>query len=292
MQSRVESHKPMPGFNPPPAKKKRNLPGTPDPEAEVIALSPKTLLATNRFLCEICVASQGHNLPWKLKQRSTKEPRKRVYVCPEKSCVHHHPSRALGDLTGIKKHFCRKHGEKKWKCDKCSKRYAVQSDWKAHMKTCGTREYRAIVARSSPGMRDSFITHRAFCDALAEETARLCAASSSVSCVTTAANGGAVSCQLPGGSMRSSLHLLPTTSDMKETAISHHLLASVPSLYSTQHQQPSAPPPDMSATALLQKAAQIGIAPIEPPFLWSLYSKSGGGGIQVEDSNKFENFSL
>jgi len=124
-----------------------------DPEAEVIALSPKTLMATNRFVCEICLKGfqrdqnlqlhrRGHNLPWKLKQRSSKEVRKRVYVCPEKTCVHHHPSRALGDLTGIKKHFCRKHGEKKWKCEKCSKRYAVQSDWKAHSKTCGTREYK------------------------------------------------------------------------------------------------------------------------------------------------------
>ncbi|CAA6661081.1 unnamed protein product [Spirodela intermedia] len=276
-----------------------------DPEAEVIALSPKTLLATNRFLCEIC--GKGFQRDQNLQ--------------------------ALGDLTGIKKHFCRKHGEKKWKCDKCSKRYAVQSDWKAHMKTCGTREYRCDCGTLF-SRRDSFITHRAFCDALAEETARLCAASSSVSCVTTAANGGAVSCQLPGGSMRSTgqgfsnatafsdLQSLganffgdsfPTRanphqldyqlsciygnkagpSPTSETAISHHLLASVPSLYSTQHQQPSAPPPDMSATALLQKAAQIGIAPIEPPFLWSLYSKSGGGGIQVEDSNKFENlFSL
>ncbi|RID49059.1 hypothetical protein BRARA_I05524 [Brassica rapa] len=174
-------------FNPPLAKKKRNLPGNPDPEAEVIALSPKTLMATNRFLCEICgkgfqrdqnlqLHRRGHNLPWKLKQRTSKEVRKRVYVCPEKSCVHHNPTRALGDLTGIKKHFCRKHGEKKWKCGKCSKRYAVQSDWKAHSKTCGTREYRCdcgtIFSR-----RDSFITHRAFCDALAEETARLNAAS-------------------------------------------------------------------------------------------------------------------
>ncbi|XP_010556851.1 PREDICTED: zinc finger protein NUTCRACKER [Tarenaya hassleriana] len=173
--------------NTPAVKKKRNLPGNPDPEAEVIALSPKTLMATNRFLCEICgkgfqrdqnlqLHRRGHNLPWKLKQRTTKEVRKRVYVCPEKTCVHNHPSRALGDLTGIKKHFCRKHGEKKWKCDKCSKRYAVQSDWKAHSKTCGTREYRCncgtIFSR-----RDSFITHRAFCDALAEETARLNAAS-------------------------------------------------------------------------------------------------------------------
>ncbi|XP_049352864.1 zinc finger protein NUTCRACKER [Solanum verrucosum] len=175
------------GSNPPPLKKKRNLPGNPDPEAEVIALSPKTLMATNRFLCEICgkgfqrdqnlqLHRRGHNLPWKLKQRTSKEVRKRVYVCPEKVCVHHHPSRALGDLTGIKKHYCRKHGEKKWKCEKCSKRYAVQSDWKAHSKTCGTREYRCdcgtIFSR-----RDSFVTHRAFCDALAEETARVTAAS-------------------------------------------------------------------------------------------------------------------
>ncbi|URE27016.1 Zinc finger protein [Musa troglodytarum] len=169
--------------NPPPAKKKRN------PEAEVIALSPKTLLATNRFLCEICgkgfqrdqnlqLHRRGHNLPWKLRQRTSKEPRKRVYVCPEKSCVHHHPSRALGDLTGIKKHFCRKHGEKKWKCDKCSKRYAVQSDCKAHSKTCGTREYRCDCGTVF-SRRDSFITHRAFCDALAEESARVAASNMS-----------------------------------------------------------------------------------------------------------------
>ncbi|KAJ6413999.1 hypothetical protein OIU84_006749, partial [Salix udensis] len=85
---------------------------------------------------------RGHNLPWKLKQRASGEIRKRVYICPEPSCVHHNPARALGDLTGIKKHFYRKHGEKKWKCDKCSKKYAVQSDWKAHFKTCGTKEYK------------------------------------------------------------------------------------------------------------------------------------------------------
>ncbi|XP_015079426.1 protein indeterminate-domain 7 isoform X2 [Solanum pennellii] len=164
-------------------KKKRNQPGNPDPEAEVIALSPKTLVATNRFFCEICnkgfqrdqnlqLHRRGHNLPWKLKKRENKEVvRKKVYICPESSCVHHDPSRALGDLTGIKKHFSRKHGEKKWKCEKCSKRYAVQSDCKAHFKTCGTREYKCecgtIFSR-----RDSFITHRAFCETLAMESAR------------------------------------------------------------------------------------------------------------------------
>ncbi|XP_058068782.1 protein indeterminate-domain 7-like [Magnolia sinica] len=172
----------FPSPTPPPPKKKRNLPGNPDPDAEVIALSPKTLMATNRFVCEICnkgfqrdqnlqLHRRGHNLPWKLRQRTSKEVRKRVYICPETSCVHHDPSRALGDLTGIKKHFCRKHGEKKWKCDKCSKRYAVQSDWKAHSKTCGTREYRCDCGTLF-SRRDSFITHRAFCDALAEESAR------------------------------------------------------------------------------------------------------------------------
>ncbi|KAI4357328.1 hypothetical protein L6164_001284 [Bauhinia variegata] len=166
----------------PPQKKKRNQPGTPNPDAEVIALSPKTLMATNRFICEVCnkgfqreqnlqLHRRGHNLPWKLKQKTTKEPKRKVYLCPEPTCVHHDPSRALGDLTGIKKHFSRKHGEKKWKCEKCSKKYAVQSDWKAHSKTCGTREYRCDCGTLF-SRRDSFITHRAFCDALAQESAR------------------------------------------------------------------------------------------------------------------------
>ncbi|KAJ4708212.1 Protein indeterminate-domain like [Melia azedarach] len=166
----------------PPPKRKRSLPGNPDPDADVIALSPKSLLATNRFICEICnkgfqrdqnlqLHRRGHNLPWKLKQRTNKVERKKVYVCPEPTCVHHDPSRALGDLTGIKKHFSRKHGEKKWKCEKCSKRYAVQSDWKAHSKICGTREYKCDCGKLF-SRRDSFITHRAFCDILAEESAK------------------------------------------------------------------------------------------------------------------------
>ncbi|XP_048136699.1 zinc finger protein GAI-ASSOCIATED FACTOR 1-like [Rhodamnia argentea] len=175
---------------PPPtaSKKRRNLPGNPDPEAEVVALSPRTLMATNRYICEVChkgfqrdqnlqLHRRGHNLPWKLKQRPSTQAKKRVYICPEPNCVHHDPSRALGDLTGIKKHYCRKHGEKKWKCDKCSKRYAVQSDWKAHTKICGTREYRcecgtifsSFLLSTPIHRKDSFVTHRAFCDASTEE---------------------------------------------------------------------------------------------------------------------------
>ncbi|RLN43077.1 protein indeterminate-domain 12-like [Panicum miliaceum] len=193
------------------AKRKRSQPGNPDPGAEVIALSPRTLVATNRFVCEICnkgfqrdqnlqLHRRGHNLPWKLRQRSLPSgagsrqgdaaatPRKRVYVCPEPTCVHHDPARALGDLTGIKKHFSRKHGEKRWRCERCGKRYAVQSDWKAHVKGCGTREYCCdcgiLFTR-----KDSLLTHRAFCDALAEESARLlAAAASNGSAITTTTN--------------------------------------------------------------------------------------------------------
>ncbi|KAG8054043.1 hypothetical protein GUJ93_ZPchr0001g30262 [Zizania palustris] len=201
---------------PPPApalavkKKKRSLPGTPDPSAEVVALSPRTLLATNRFVCEICgkgfqrdqnlqLHRRGHNLPWKLRQRGGggdgEPPRKRVYVCPEASCVHHSPSRALGDLTGIKKHFCRKHGEKKWKCDRCEKRYAVHSDWKAHSKVCGTREYKCDCGTLF-SRRDSFVTHRAFCDALVQENNKL-AQPINMTTVSSALQGQAHQLNLP-----------------------------------------------------------------------------------------------
>ena len=90
-----------------------------DPDAEVVALSPRTLVATNRFVCEICnkgfqrdqnlqLHRRGHNLPWKLRQRTPSSggsrqgggdaaapPRKRVYVCPEPTCIHHDPTRNI-----------------------------------------------------------------------------------------------------------------------------------------------------------------------------------------------------
>ncbi|MFS7928668.1 putative transcription factor C2H2 family [Helianthus anomalus] len=258
-------------------KKKRNLPGNPDPEAEVIALSPKSLMATNRFMCEICnkgfqrdqnlqLHRRGHNLPWKLKQKSKLEVvRKKVYVCPEPSCVHHEPSRALGDLTGIKKHFSRKHGEKKWKCEKCSKRYAVQSDWKAHSKICGTREYRCDCGTLF-SRRDSFITHRAFCDALAEETVR--SSSSTL-------NHLPLPLQFDFPPKTEPQHLLqhPQLSFNIGSSTTPHHNHQLPSWLDQHHQQqqPKNPNPNnnnnlhlpspsshMSATALLQKAAQMG----------------------------------
>ncbi|XP_056865851.1 protein indeterminate-domain 4, chloroplastic isoform X2 [Raphanus sativus] len=175
-------------------------------------------MATNRFICDVCkkgfqreqnlqLHRRGHNLPWKLKQKSTKEVKRKVYICPEPTCVHHDPSRALGDLTGVKKHYYRKHGEKKWKCDKCSKRYAVQSDWKAHSKTCGTKEYRCdcgtIFSR-----RDSYITHRAFCDALIQETARNPTMTlTSITAASSGAGFGGFHGRLEGGNALSHHHL-------------------------------------------------------------------------------------
>ncbi|XP_038888506.1 zinc finger protein MAGPIE-like [Benincasa hispida] len=302
--------------NPSVVKKKRNLPGNPDPDAEVVSLSPKTLMATNRFLCEICgkgfqrdqnlqLHRRGHNLPWKLKQRSNgnKEPRKRVYVCPEKSCVHHHPSRALGDLTGIKKHFCRKHGEKKWKCEKCSKKYAVQSDWKAHSKTCGTKEYKCDCGTPF-SRRDSYVTHRAYCVALAEETARLNAASTIAnnSNNSMADNFNNYHFLKPTNNNNNPLQFFPSSNFFKPDDQTSHMffnninnvtptiglpfwmatnphqinfphpllhqqtttttnsdVLSVPSLYSNEEQQFMGSSANMSATVLLQKAAQIGV---------------------------------
>ncbi|XP_022736923.1 protein indeterminate-domain 16-like [Durio zibethinus] len=155
-------------------KRKRRPAGTPDPDAEVVSLSPKTLLESDRYVCEIC--NQGfqrdqnlqmhrrrHKVPWKLLKRESPVVKKRVFVCPEPSCLHHDPCHALGDLVGIKKHFRRKHSNhKQWVCEKCSKGYAVQSDYKAHLKTCGTRGHSCDCGRVFSRV-ESFIEHQDAC---------------------------------------------------------------------------------------------------------------------------------
>ncbi|RCV11912.1 hypothetical protein SEVIR_2G235100v4 [Setaria viridis] len=158
-------------------KKKRRPAGTPDPDAEVVSLSPRTLLESDRYVCEICgqgfqrdqnlqMHRRRHKVPWKLLKREAGEAaRKRVFVCPEPSCLHHDPSHALGDLVGIKKHFRRKHsGHRQWACARCSKAYAVHSDYKAHLKTCGTRGHSCDCGRVFSRV-ESFIEHQDTCNA-------------------------------------------------------------------------------------------------------------------------------
>lgn len=161
-------------------KRKRRPAGTPDPDAEVVSLSPKTLLESDRYVCEIC--NQGfqrdqnlqmhrrrHKVPWKLLKRENPAgpgavARKRVFVCPEPTCLHHDPRHALGDLVGIKKHYRRKHSnQKQWVCERCSKGYAVQSDYKAHLKTCGTRGHSCDCGRVFSRV-ESFIEHQDSCN--------------------------------------------------------------------------------------------------------------------------------
>ncbi|XP_042436102.1 protein indeterminate-domain 14-like isoform X1 [Zingiber officinale] len=162
-------------------KRKRRPAGTPDPDAEVVSLSPRTLLEADRYVCEICgqgfqreqnlqMHRRRHKVPWKLVRRqqggeASGRNTKRVFVCPEASCLHHDPRHALGDLVGIKKHFRRKHSNhRQWACDRCGKAYAVHSDYKAHLKTCGTRGHSCDCGRVFSRV-ESFIEHQDSCDA-------------------------------------------------------------------------------------------------------------------------------
>ncbi|KAK8965601.1 hypothetical protein KSP40_PGU022267 [Platanthera guangdongensis] len=81
---------------------------------------------------------------WKMLKRETSSlspvtgSKKRVFVCPKPSCQHHNPCHTLGDLVGIKKHYEEKHSvNRQWACARCGRSYAVHSDYKAHLKTCG-----------------------------------------------------------------------------------------------------------------------------------------------------------
>ncbi|XP_059317750.1 zinc finger protein SHOOT GRAVITROPISM 5-like [Lycium ferocissimum] len=168
-------------------KRKRRPAGTPDPDAQVVYLTAEMLMESDRYVCEICNLSfqreqnlqmhrRRHKVPWKLKKKEEEKNemdqvvKKRVYVCPEPSCVHHDPCHALGDLVGIKKHFRRKHSNyKQWVCQKCYKGYAVQSDYKAHIKTCGTRGHSCDCGRVFSRV-ETFIEHQDSCKAQSTTT--------------------------------------------------------------------------------------------------------------------------
>ncbi|KAF2283267.1 hypothetical protein GH714_043619 [Hevea brasiliensis] len=234
------------------------------------------------------------------------------------------------------------------------------------------------------GRRDSFITHRAFCDALAEETARVNAASNGLAAVSTNFNyhhlmgttpvgpnmaqhfssvfkpissndqtmdrsrrglslwvsqGPQVHHEVIGGNNSiQEIHQIgstgssgaifgdplfsssnPSPSDhfqlnwpffgnkllsscngheqltsndslplnnAKEAAAAVQLVT-VPSLYSNQQQSHQTTSANMSATALLQKAAQIGATSTDPSFLGSFGLKYSSNSTQVQEGNKY-----
>ncbi|XP_009407121.2 zinc finger protein NUTCRACKER-like [Musa acuminata AAA Group] len=126
--------------------------GATDPDAEVVALQPEDLLATGRYICEVCgkgfqrdqnlqLHMRTHNINWELKKSGGTPARRKAYICPVPTCVYNDRSRALSDITGIKKHFNRKHGTKNLICPQCSKPYAVEADLKAHLKNHILRDH-------------------------------------------------------------------------------------------------------------------------------------------------------
>ncbi|KAI3719910.1 hypothetical protein L6452_20816 [Arctium lappa] len=106
-----------------------------------------------------------HNLPFKLKTRTRRGAvQRKVYLCPEPTCAHHNRSHALGDFGGLKKHYLRKHSnQKKHECNSCSKKYAVETDLKAHLKICGKKKYNCSCGAPF-SRRSHFAFHQAFCD--------------------------------------------------------------------------------------------------------------------------------
>nr|CAD1828799.1 unnamed protein product [Ananas comosus var. bracteatus] len=155
--------------------------------AEVVALTAEELVATNRFFCETCrkgfqreqnlrLHLRGHNIPSELQRRAEGVAPARgrcVYVCPVEDCVYHDPARALGDITGIKKHFSRKHGEKRWECERCGRMYTLDSDLRAHLKTCpGTQILRCpTCGEDFTRRKELYDVHRETCGVVAAPVA-------------------------------------------------------------------------------------------------------------------------
>ncbi|CAN1354658.1 Zinc finger protein SHOOT GRAVITROPISM 5 [Linum perenne] len=235
------------------AKRKRRPAGTPDPDAEVVSLSPRTLMESDRYVCEIC--NQGfqrdqnlqmhrrrHKVPWKLLKRESSVVKKRVFVCPEPTCLHHDPCHALGDLVGIKKHFRRKHSnQKQWVCDKCNKGYAVQSDYKAHLKTCGTRGHSCDCGRVFSRV-ESFIEHQDACTMGRQSHSPTFQQQQPTACLSRTASSPSPSTETPPWPM-----IAPPPRQQQHQHQHQH--------QHQQQQQPPPPPPPPSFMSLPTSAA-------------------------------------
>ncbi|GKU96318.1 hypothetical protein SLEP1_g9568 [Rubroshorea leprosula] len=228
------------------------------PEAEVVALSPRTLMAINRYVCEVChkgfqrdqnlqLHRREHSLPWKLKQRPNTQVKKRVSTSA--GSMERRSGSVISAQNGM---------------------LFNQIGRLAHTKICGTREYwcdcGTIFSR-----KDSFVTHRAFCDALAEENYR-------VNTNLTAGEGmfqsqeqqelftsvvpSSNSCSNTNASV--SISNENTENSSRPSSLSSAGVMNSSNLGPLFNQRMSRAPyialvsPNSSATALLQKAAEMG----------------------------------
>ncbi|KAG6490835.1 hypothetical protein ZIOFF_052150 [Zingiber officinale] len=190
----------QPNLNPSEKKKRKTRPaGHPDPLAEVVALQPDDLLAIGQFVCYVCgkgfqrdqnllLHMRTHNVNWELRKSSGMPARRKAYVCPIPTCVYHDRSHALSDITGIKKHFNRKHGPKNLHCPHCTKHYAVEADLKAHIKTHSLPRHQCDCGRAFAA-KNSYQVHRAFCGRLSKEGMKLPASATVGESSSSAAKG-------------------------------------------------------------------------------------------------------
>ncbi|KAG6489118.1 hypothetical protein ZIOFF_050376 [Zingiber officinale] len=142
-------------------------------------MQAEDLLATSRYVCTVCdkgfqrdqnlqLHMRTHNVNYELKKSGRTPSRRKFYVCPIPSCVYSHRSRALSDITGIKKHFNRKHGPKNLRCPQCTKTYAVEADLKAHLKNHSLRHFRCKCGGTF-SRKNSYEAHIMLCSESSEE---------------------------------------------------------------------------------------------------------------------------
>ncbi|KAL8122053.1 hypothetical protein AgCh_018693 [Apium graveolens] len=155
-------------------RKKRSW-GFPDPDAKVVALSPAQLQDSETFMCDFCDEGfsriqnlkfhlRKHEIDYKLPKKDIAElKKKKVYICPDSSCIHHNPARALNNITAVKRHYNRKHNQKSLICNKCSNKYAWKPDLNAHRKKCGTKNYECGRCGLKYLRIDHFEIHKAKC---------------------------------------------------------------------------------------------------------------------------------
>ncbi|KAJ1419049.1 Zinc finger C2H2-type [Sesbania bispinosa] len=330
-----------------PPKKKRNLPGMPDPDAEVIALSPKTLMATNRFVCEICnkgfqrdqnlqLHRRGHNLPWKLRQRSSNEVRKRVGL---RSTSAENTARRSGNATSAPRNtqFNR--------IGKLTPRFAVPESTNAIVGLCfqeeSARSQTQPASKASPESDSKVVTGDSsppppaaapplspaasgsspaklpeISPKIIEEPAANTAmngscSSSSTSTGSTSNNNGSTSSSVfaslfasstASGTLQSQTPAFPDlitamahpadlsgppSSESISLCLATNHASSILETGGKERRQYAPPPqPAMSATALLQKAAQMGAAATNTSLLCSLgiVPSSGSSSPGQQDS--------